>query len=252
MADFLLLGDPGHLLSFVAVARPGHTWWTLTDEPERFEADGPIRVVGAGESLPVDLSAVFELSTTDTGERHANLAAAVDAVSGDPPLFCNVLTTTATAVSALIGDRFPVVGISFVPALFAASTVIEAAPALQTSSARFEAALDVLRGVVDKPTEVVEDRMGLVSARVLVMIVNEAAFAFMEGVADPSDIDTAMKLGTNYPHGPLEWADRIGLDLVVGLLQALYDEYGEERYRPCVLLRQYARAARTFHPVTGV
>jgi 3-hydroxybutyryl-CoA dehydrogenase len=79
------------------------------------------------------------------------------------------------------------------------------------------------------------------------MIINEAAFALMEGVADAVDIDTAMKLGTNYPEGPLRWADTLGVDLVVNVLQALHDEYQEERYRPSVLLKQYARAGMKFH-----
>ncbi|MFL5733307.1 MAG: 3-hydroxyacyl-CoA dehydrogenase NAD-binding domain-containing protein [Chloroflexia bacterium] len=75
-------------------------------------------------------------------------------------------------------------------------------------------------------------------ARILSMIINEAAFAIGEGVASVQDIDTAMKLGTNYPSGPLEWADLTGLDLVYATLQGLRDGLGEERYRPAPLLRQ--------------
>jgi 3-hydroxybutyryl-CoA dehydrogenase len=75
-----------------------------------------------------------------------------------------------------------------------------------------------------------------VVTRILAMIINEAAFALGEGVASAADIDTAMKLGTNYPHGPLEWADRIGLQLVVDVLRSLQASLGEERYRPAPLL----------------
>jgi 3-hydroxybutyryl-CoA dehydrogenase len=89
---------------------------------------------------------------------------------------------------------------------------------------------------------VVPDGPGLVFPRILCMIINEAAFALMEGVASAEDIDTAMKLGTNYPLGPLEWADRIGLDQVLGVLEGLQAEYGEDRYRPAPLLRQLVRA----------
>jgi 3-hydroxybutyryl-CoA dehydrogenase len=78
------------------------------------------------------------------------------------------------------------------------------------------------------------------------MIVNEGAFALMEGVAGAADIDTAMKLGTNYPEGPLKWADQIGPDIILAILHALHDEYAEERYRPCVLLKQLARAGKGF------
>jgi 3-hydroxybutyryl-CoA dehydrogenase len=69
----------------------------------------------------------------------------------------------------------------------------------------------------------------------------------MEGVADPADIDTAMKLGTNYPAGPLAWADAIGADRIVAILEALQREYGEERYSPAVLLKQHAHSGRPFH-----
>lgn len=90
--------------------------------------------------------------------------------------------------------------------------------------------------------ERVEDRVGLVMPRILAMLINEAAFAVMEKVADPADIDRAVKLGVNYPHGLLEWADYIGIDRVLRILDALYQEYGDSRYRACPLLRQYVRA----------
>jgi 3-hydroxybutyryl-CoA dehydrogenase len=94
-------------------------------------------------------------------------------------------------------------------------------------------------------TERVEDRVGLVHMRILATLINEAAFAVMEGVATPADIDMAMKLGTGYPKGLLAWADEIGIPIVTIILDALYREYQQERYRPCVLLKQYMRAGWT-------
>ena len=70
------------------------------------------------------------------------------------------------------------------------------------------------------------------------MLINEASFALMENVAHPQDIDTAMKLGTNYPFGPIEWADKIGIPEVISVLEALYGDLKEERYRIAPLLRQ--------------
>lgn len=80
-----------------------------------------------------------------------------------------------------------------------------------------------------------EDR-GEIIVRILAMIINEAAFALGEGVASVDDIDRAMQLGTNYPKGPLKWADEIGLKLVQNVLKSLQDTLGEERYRPAPLL----------------
>lgn len=89
-----------------------------------------------------------------------------------------------------------------------------------------------------------EDRVGLVAPRILATLINEAAFAVQESVASIEDIDNAMKLGVNYPKGLLAWGDEIGLDYIVALLDGLYEEYHQERYRAAVILRQYVRAGR--------
>lgn len=84
--------------------------------------------------------------------------------------------------------------------------------------------------------KVVQDTVGLVTPRVIGMIINEAYLTVEEGTASRSDIDLAMKLGTNYPFGPFEWASRIGLANVVSLLEAIHNDTGDERYRICPLL----------------
>ncbi len=89
------------------------------------------------------------------------------------------------------------------------------------------------------------DAPGMTLPRVVVTLVNEAAFALGEGVAQAPDIDRAMLLGVNYPEGPLAWGDRIGLDEVLGGLLALYDHYGENRYRPAPALRRLVQAGFT-------
>ncbi len=91
----------------------------------------------------------------------------------------------------------------------------------------------------------VGDAPGLVLGRIVCQVINESAFAFGEGVGDAADIDTGMKLGLSHPRGPLEWADAIGLDHVLDVLEALCREYREERYRPAPALRRLAAAGRT-------
>jgi 3-hydroxybutyryl-CoA dehydrogenase len=83
--------------------------------------------------------------------------------------------------------------------------------------------------------------------RVLAMLINEAADAFYLGIATRDDLDTAMTKGVNYPKGLLKWADEIGIANVLATLENLYTEYGEDRYRPCVLLKRMARENKTFY-----
>jgi 3-hydroxybutyryl-CoA dehydrogenase len=84
----------------------------------------------------------------------------------------------------------------------------------------------------------VDDRVGLVTPRVVCMIINEAYYTVQEGTASRDDIDKAMKLGTNYPYGPFEWCSRIGIEHVYEILEALYEDTHDERYKICPLLKK--------------
>ncbi|WXJ96038.1 3-hydroxybutyryl-CoA dehydrogenase [Neomoorella carbonis] len=83
---------------------------------------------------------------------------------------------------------------------------------------------------------------GFIVNRMLVPMINEAAYILMEGVASVEDIDTAMKLGANHPIGPLALADMIGIDICLAVMETLYREFGDSKYRPCPLLRKLVRA----------
>jgi len=85
--------------------------------------------------------------------------------------------------------------------------------------------------------KLVEDRVGMVTPRIIFMIINEACYTVQEGTASISDIDTSMKLGTNYPFGPFEWANRVGIKHVYETLEALYQDTHDERYKICPLLK---------------
>ena len=88
----------------------------------------------------------------------------------------------------------------------------------------------------------VEDRVGMVTPRIICMIINEACYALQEGTATKEDVDLAMKLGTNYPYGPFEWADKIGIKDVYETLLAIYMDTLDERYKICPLLKtQYLK-----------
>jgi 3-hydroxybutyryl-CoA dehydrogenase len=86
--------------------------------------------------------------------------------------------------------------------------------------------------------ELVDDRIGFVTPRVICMIINEAYFTVQEGTANREDIDLAMKLGTNYPYGPFEWCKKIGVHHVYELLEAVYNDTHDDRYKICPLLKK--------------
>ena len=99
---------------------------------------------------------------------------------------------------------------------------------------------------------IVDDRVGMVMPRILFMIINEACYTLQEGTATMEDIDTAMRLGTNYPFGPFEWADRIGIGHVYETLDAIYNDTHDERYKICPLLKTKYLHKETFYSIVTV
>lgn len=93
-------------------------------------------------------------------------------------------------------------------------------------------------GSLNTKYQIVDDRVGFVTPRVICMIINEAYYTTQEGTASREDIDLAMKLGTNYPFGPFEWCERIGIKHVYELLEAVYEDTKDERYKICPLLKK--------------
>ena len=121
--------------------------------------------------------------------------------------------------------------------------VIELARGLDTGDDAMAAAGSLVERL-GKESAVVKDAPGLVFPRILSLIINEAARSLDEGVATAEEIDIALRLGTNYPQGPLRWADEIGLDEVLAVLEGLLEETGDDRYRPAPLLRKMVASGR--------
>ena len=112
-----------------------------------------------------------------------------------------------------------------------------------TSDATTQAVMDTARALGKTPVEV-NDYPGFVSNRVLMPMINEAIYCVMEGVAEPDAMDTVMKLGMAHPMGPLALADLIGLDVCLAILEVLHRGLGDDKYRPCPLLRRMVAAGQ--------
>jgi 3-hydroxybutyryl-CoA dehydrogenase len=160
-----------------------------------------------------------------------------------PPHVILATNTSSISITSLAAftdrpDRF--VGMHFmnpVPVM----TLVEVIRALQTSDATFAAAMNLCEKIGKKPVAV-NDSPGFVSNRVLMPLINEAAFCVMEGVATPDSVDAVMKLGMNHPMGPLALADYIGLDVCLDVMEVLLQGFGDPKFRPCPLLRKMVSA----------
>ena len=119
--------------------------------------------------------------------------------------------------------------------------LVEVIRGLATSDETFQTTMMLCEDLEKKPVAV-NDAPGFVSNRVLMPLINEAAFCVMEGVATPEAVDAVMKMGMNHPMGPLELGDFIGLDVCVDILEVLYKGFGDPKYRACPLLRKYVAA----------
>jgi len=155
-------------------------------------------------------------------------------------LASNTSSIAITTLAAMTSrpDRF--VGMHFmnpVPVM----VLVEVIRALQTGDVAFTSTMELARKLGKTPVAV-NDAPGFVSNRVLMPLINEAAYAVMEGVATPEAVDAVMKLGMNHPMGPLELADFIGLDVCVDILRVLQDGLGDPKYRACPLLKKYVAA----------
>ncbi|MDY6862990.1 MAG: 3-hydroxyacyl-CoA dehydrogenase NAD-binding domain-containing protein [Thermodesulfobacteriota bacterium] len=93
-----------------------------------------------------------------------------------------------------------------------------------------------------KKAVIIKESPGFIVTRIFAVLINEAFFALMEGVASPEEIDEAMQLGVNLPAGPLRTADFMGIDICQSTMETLYNEFGDPKYRPCPLIRTYVRA----------
>jgi len=157
-------------------------------------------------------------------------------------LATNTSSISITELAAFTNRRDKFIGMHF----FNPATVmklIELIRGADTSDETFNAIKELSIAIGKDPIEV-NDSPGFVVNRILIPMINEAAFVLSEGVASAEDIDKAMMLGTNHPMGPLALSDLVGNDTILNIMNVLYNETGDSKYRPCLLLKKMVRAGQ--------
>ena len=205
------------------------------------DAEGALgRIATAGEPGPADIA--IEAATEDV-DLKLRIFAGLDRAAGDSAVLAsNTSSIPITRLASATSRPDRVVGMHFmnpVPLM----PLVELIRGLETSD---EAAEAVRAAAVRMGKTVAESRdyPGFIANRILLPMINEAAYCLMEGVGDRESIDTVMRLGMSHPLGPLQLADLIGLDTCLAIMEVLHDGLGDSKYRPCPLLRSYVEAGR--------
>lgn len=198
------------------------------------------RVAAVDDLVPADL--LIEAVVEDAAVK-ADVFRRADAALPDGAILAsNTSSIPITSLAAVTGRPERVIGMHFfnpVPVL----KLVEVIRGLETSDETAAAIVALATDLGKTPAEA-RDFPGFVSNRILMPFVNEAAYALMEGVADAEAIDTIAKLGFAHPLGPLALADLIGLDTCVAIMDVLHEGFGDPKFAPCPLLRQYVHAGR--------
>jgi 3-hydroxybutyryl-CoA dehydrogenase len=198
------------------------------------------RVEPVEELVPADL--MIEAVVEDFATKAEIFRAADETLPAGAILASNTSSIPITSLAAVTKRPERVIGMHFfnpVPVL----KLVEVIRGLETSD-ETTGSIVALAQDLGKTAAEARDLPGFVSNRILMPFINEAAYALLEGVATPEDIDTIAKLGFAHPLGPLALADLIGLDTCVAIMEVLHEGLGNPKYAPCPLLRQYVQAGR--------
>ncbi|MBU3974024.1 MAG: 3-hydroxybutyryl-CoA dehydrogenase [Alphaproteobacteria bacterium] len=211
----------------------------LTD---RAAADAALARISAAPSLAAAAKAdlVIEAAVEDEAVKKAILTDLVPHLGPDTLLASNTSSISITRLASVTDrpDRF--IGLHFMkPA--PVMKLVEIVRGIATSADTYETAVAFAESL-GKTTTNAEDFPAFIVNRILVPMINEAIYTLYEGVGNVASIDKALKLGANHPMGPLELADFMGLDVVLAIMNVLYEGLADSKYRPCPLLVKYVEA----------
>lgn len=156
-------------------------------------------------------------------------------------LATNTSTLSITEIASVTKRPGRVLGMHFFNPV-SVMKLVELVKGIETSDQTIEMSKNFITNINKKFVVVKKDSPGFIVNRLLIPYINEAIFAYAEGVASKEDIDTAMKLGAGMPQGPLELADRIGIDTLYSVIKVFYNEFRDPKYRPHTLLSTMVRA----------
>jgi len=206
------------------------------------DKDAALARIAAGTDYGMlsDADLVIEAATEKEAIKHAIFAAVIPHVTPNCLLASNTSSISITRLAAGTDRPGHFIGMHFmnpVPVM----KLVEIIRGIATEDTTYQAT-EALAAKLGKTISVSEDYPGFIVNRVLMPMINEAAYALYEGVGSIASIDTAMKLGANHPMGPFELADFIGLDTCLSIMQVLHEGLGDSKYRPCPLLVKYVEA----------
>ena len=215
----------------------------LVEKGRLAQADSEAAVLRIRTSAEIADADLLIEAATENVDLKLRIFAEMDAVASEGAILAsNTSSIPITRLAAATGRPQAVVGMHFmnpVPLM----PLVEVIRGLETSD---ETARSVRAAAeaMGKTVAEANDFPGFISNRILVPMINEAVYCLMEGVGDRESIDAVMKLGMNHPMGPLELADLIGLDTCLAIMEVLHSGLGDDKYRPCPLLRSYVEAGR--------
>ena len=235
---FLYDSMPGALDRAFAVMRTSLARIAERGGPDPDEVVARITPTDVLHAADVMIEAIIE----DQAAKEAIFREADSVLPQEAILASNTSSIPITSLAAVTSRPDRVIGMHFfnpVPVL----SLVEVIRAVQTSDATAAAIAGLARDLGKVAAEA-RDYPGFAANRILMPFINEAAYAVMEGVAEPDALDTIAKLGFAHPMGPLALADLIGLDTCVAIMDVLFEGFGNPKYAPCPLLRQYVAAGR--------